>query len=120
MGKHIDKAPWDAPKHVNTIPVLLGEYRARRATQVMMIAFYVLVPIFVIAGALPWPSLLAFVALPQLGKVLRAFEEPRPEQAPPRWPIWPLWFAPIAFVHTRRAGALFVLGLAIGAIIRAL
>src|SRR5439155_2018994 len=60
MGKHIDKAPWDAPKGVNTIPVVLGEATARRATQAMMVAFYVLIPVLVITGSLPWPSLLAF------------------------------------------------------------
>jgi 1,4-dihydroxy-2-naphthoate octaprenyltransferase len=32
--------------------------------------------------------------------------------------VWPLWYAPYAFVHTRRAGALFVLGLAIGAVFK--
>jgi 1,4-dihydroxy-2-naphthoate polyprenyltransferase len=31
--------------------------------------------------------------------------------------VWPLWYAPHAFVHTRRAGALFVVGLAIGALL---
>jgi 1,4-dihydroxy-2-naphthoate octaprenyltransferase len=29
--------------------------------------------------------------------------------------VWPLWFAAIAFVHTRRAGSLLVLGLVIAA-----
>jgi 1,4-dihydroxy-2-naphthoate octaprenyltransferase len=117
MGKHIDKSPWDAPKGVNTIPVLLGEATARRVTQGMMIAFYVMVPLLVIAGAIPWPALIAFFALPRLAKVWPQFDAPRPDQPPPKWPIWPLWFAPLAFVHTRRAGALFVLGLALGAIL---
>jgi 1,4-dihydroxy-2-naphthoate octaprenyltransferase len=30
--------------------------------------------------------------------------------------VWPLWFAPIAFLHTRRAGALLILGLAAAAV----
>jgi 1,4-dihydroxy-2-naphthoate octaprenyltransferase len=30
--------------------------------------------------------------------------------------VWPLWFAAICFVHTRRAGALLVLGLAVAAV----
>ena len=29
MGKHIDKIPWDAPDGTHTLPVLLGERRAR-------------------------------------------------------------------------------------------
>jgi 1,4-dihydroxy-2-naphthoate octaprenyltransferase len=31
-------------------------------------------------------------------------------------PVWPLWFAALAFVHLRIAGALLVLGLAVAAI----
>jgi 1,4-dihydroxy-2-naphthoate octaprenyltransferase len=30
--------------------------------------------------------------------------------------VWPLWFAAIAFLHTRRAGALLVLGLIVAAV----
>jgi 1,4-dihydroxy-2-naphthoate octaprenyltransferase len=30
--------------------------------------------------------------------------------------VWPLWFAAFAFTHTRRAGALLVVGLAVAAI----
>jgi 1,4-dihydroxy-2-naphthoate octaprenyltransferase len=31
-------------------------------------------------------------------------------------PVWPLWFAALAFVHLRVAGPLLVLGLAIAAL----
>ena len=30
MGKHIDKIPWDEPDGTHTLPVILGESRARR------------------------------------------------------------------------------------------
>ena len=56
-------------------------------------------------------------ALPTLAKVWKAFDHPRPDEPPKRFPVWPLWFAAIAFLHTRRAGALLVLGLAVGAIL---
>ena len=42
----------------------------------------------------------------------------RPDEPPPNWPIWPLWYAAYAFVHTRRAGLLFVVGLAVAAIFK--
>ena len=116
MGKHIDKAPWDEPQGIKTLPVLLGERAARRVTQGMMAAFYVTVAALVIVGALPWPALVAFAALPALFKVWKAFDQPRPEQPPRNFPVWPLWFAPIAFLHTRRAGALLVLGLVVAAV----
>src|SRR5437588_3016175 len=59
MGKHIDKIPWDEREGIHTLPVLLGERRARRATQGLMVAFYVSVVACVAVGALPWPALLA-------------------------------------------------------------
>jgi 1,4-dihydroxy-2-naphthoate octaprenyltransferase len=116
MGKHIDKAPWDQPQGIKTLPVLLGEQTSRRLTQAMMAGFYVTVVVAVAVGALPWPALLALGALPALRKVWQAFGRPRPERPPRNFPVWPLWFAPIAFLHTRRAGALLVLGLAVAAV----
>jgi len=117
MGKHLDKAAWDRPTNTRTVPVMLGDERGRAATKALMVAFYPLVVVLVVVGWLPWPALVSVLALPQLAKVWPRFNRPAPAQPPPKWPIWPLWFAPLAFVHTRRAGALFVLGLAVGALI---
>jgi 1,4-dihydroxy-2-naphthoate octaprenyltransferase len=114
MGKHIDKIPWDGPDGTHTLPVLLGERRARVVTQAMTVGFYALVIALVAARALPVPSLLVLLALPRLVPVWKAFSRPRPDAPPEGWPIWPLWFAGLAFAHTRRAGGLFVLGLALG------
>jgi 1,4-dihydroxy-2-naphthoate octaprenyltransferase len=111
MGKHIDKAPFDAPLGVRTLPVVLGERRARLATRAMMAAFYVVVAVCVGVGALPWPALLSFLAVGKLVPVWRAFGQPKPAAPPAGFPVWPLWFAAAAFVHTRRAGSLLVLGL---------
>jgi 1,4-dihydroxy-2-naphthoate octaprenyltransferase len=111
MGKHIDKIPWDQPEGIRTLPVLLGERRARRVTQGLMVAFYMAVAGCVAAGALPWPALLVAGALPVLVKAWGALDRPRPQSPPAHFPVWPLWFAAITFLHTRRAGALLVLGL---------
>jgi 1,4-dihydroxy-2-naphthoate octaprenyltransferase len=116
MGKHIDKIPYDAPLGINTLPVLLGERRARAATLAMLAGFYLLVVLCVVVGALPWPALLALGGLYRLAKVWPWFRQPRPEQPPRPVPVWPLWFAALAFVHLRVAGPLLVLGLAGAAI----
>jgi 1,4-dihydroxy-2-naphthoate octaprenyltransferase len=116
MGKHVDKLPWDASEGIRTLPVILGEVRARRATQLLMAAFYVAVVIDVAIGALPWPSLLAIAALPAAVQAWRALGQPKPEKPPADFPIWPLWFAAFAFLHTRRAGALLVVGLIVAAV----
>jgi len=120
MGKHIDKLPWDKPAKIGTLPVLLGEHTARAATLGMMLGFYVSTGALVIAGALPVWTLLSFAGGFRLVQVWRAYMEPKPAEPPKGYPVWPLWYAPVAFVHARRAGALFLVGLAIAAIIRSI
>jgi 1,4-dihydroxy-2-naphthoate octaprenyltransferase len=117
MGKHIDKIAWDAPDGTHTLPVLLGESKARALTQGMMVSFYVLVVLLVGTGTLPIAALIVLLALPKLAKVWGPFSQPKPAEPPENFPIWPLWFAALAFVHTRRAGGLLVLGLIVGVIL---
>ncbi|HYV59920.1 MAG TPA: prenyltransferase [Acidimicrobiia bacterium] len=117
MGKHIDKIPWDAPDGTRTLPVLVGEGKARALTQAMMISFYVLVVLLVGTGTFPIAALIALVALQKLVTVWTPFSQPKPAAPPEGFPIWPLWFAALAFVHTRRAGGLLVLGLVLGVIL---
>jgi 1,4-dihydroxy-2-naphthoate octaprenyltransferase len=119
MGKHIDKLPYDARSGTRTFPVLIGEAAALRLTEGMMIAYYLGVILLVALGALPWPALATLLAVPLLVKSVRAFRQPKPTDPPPGNPVWPLWWAPIAFLHTRRAGGLLILGLFGWAIYRA-
>lgn len=112
MGKHIDKLPYDAPAGTRTLPVLLREGPAKALTQAMMIGYYLGVIALVAVGGLPWPALLTFATAPLLISVVRRFGESKPTEPPPDNPVWPLWWAALAFVHTRRAGGLLLLGLA--------
>ncbi|MEJ3654869.1 prenyltransferase [Actinomycetes bacterium KLBMP 9759] len=115
MGKHIDKIPFDEPLGIRTLPVLLGERRARVVTLGLMVAFYALVGVAVLVGAMPWPALAVVLALPRLRKVWPRFRRRPPNEPPEGFPVWPLWYAALAWVHVRQAGALLVLGLAVGA-----
>ncbi|MGH2748429.1 MAG: prenyltransferase [Actinomycetota bacterium] len=117
MGKHIDKAPWDAPAGIKTLPVLLGDVAARRVTLGLMLAFYVSIAALVAASVVTAWTLSVGVALPLLVRTWRTYARPKPDRPPARFPVWPLWFGPWAFVHARRAGALFVLGLVVGLIL---
>jgi 1,4-dihydroxy-2-naphthoate octaprenyltransferase len=117
MGKHIDKIPYDAPTGTRTIPVILGERRARVATIGLVAGFYLSVVAAVAVQALPWPSLVVLGYLPVARKVVGALRAPTPEAPPKGFPVWPLWFAAICFVHTSRAGALLVLGLVVSAVL---
>ncbi|OBI46113.1 prenyltransferase [Mycobacterium kyorinense] len=120
MGKHIDKIPYDEPLGIRTLPVMLGEGRARAAALAMMVGFYLLVVAAVLTNAMPWPAVLVVLALPRLVKVWPYFRRPPPDAPPEGFPVWPLWYAALAWVHVRQAGALLVVGLAIGALLRAI
>ncbi len=122
FGKHIDKLEADAGKGIRTMPVLLGEARARRATVVMFTLEYVLVAALVLSGYLSWLLLVVVAALPWYMRAVRLYRQPRPAAPPPEYPpnIWPLWFSAVAFQHTRRFGSLFLLGLAADVLARKL
>jgi 1,4-dihydroxy-2-naphthoate octaprenyltransferase len=111
VGKHIDKLHEDAAIGVHSIPVLLGEQRARRLNMVLMVLFFLLIVLLVVVGAMGFWILLTLLALGTLAAVLRQYARPRPDQAPPGWTVWPLWYVGWAMILNRRVGQLFVLGL---------
>src|SRR5207248_6095956 len=53
FGKHIDKLDWDAPLGIGTLPVLLGERRARALTLGLIASFYAVVVLLVVPPPLP-------------------------------------------------------------------
>lgn len=117
FGKHIDKISADAAKGIRTLPVILGESMARRVAQALMIAYYPIIVVAVAVGFLgPW-LLLSLLGIPRLVQVLRMFNQPKPQSPPQSYVGWPLWFVGGAFVHTRRAGALLIVGLVLNAIL---
>jgi 1,4-dihydroxy-2-naphthoate octaprenyltransferase len=117
FGKHIDKISADTAKGIHTLPVILGESRARLVAQALMIAFY---PIVIGSALVGWIGpfvMLVVLGIPLLIKVLAQFSSPRPETPPHSYVGWPLWFVGGAFRHTRRAGGLLILGLFLNAIL---
>jgi 1,4-dihydroxy-2-naphthoate octaprenyltransferase len=83
----------------------------------MFAGFFVLVAALVIARVLPVFTLLVVLSAPLVVRVWRAFGEPKPAESPVPNPVWPLWFAPHAFLLTRRAGGLLLVGMVLGAIV---
>ena len=117
FGKHIDKISYDSARNVRTLPVILGEHRALLFNEAMMVLFYVVTVGLVLTGVLGIWVLIVLAALPLLRRTLAQYSEPKPETPPPGYPVWPLWYVSGAFVHTRRAGALLVLGLLLNAVL---
>src|SRR3990172_5563347 len=111
IGKHLDKFDVDKAKGIRTLPVLLGYRVSQRLNQIIMVGFYAAVAALVATSVLAVWVLVVALALPRLVQVLRIYSNPRPAEAPPGYPVWPLWYVSAAFFFNKRAGELFVLGL---------
>lgn len=111
IGKHIDKIELDAEKGIRTLPVILGERASLRLNMTLMILYYLTVLALVASGMLGIWLLLVALALPRLIEVLGTYRQPKPEEPPEDYPVWPLWFVSAAFYHNKLAGGMFILGL---------
>jgi len=113
FGKHVDKFGEDRVKGIHTLPVIIGERAARYAMTLMLVLQYGLVGYLVATSFFTPLMLIVFLALPKLLPTLRILRSRRPAARPPDYPegYWPGWFVAYAFVHNRRWGSLFLLGL---------
>ena len=122
FGKHIDKVEIDREKRIHTLPVILGEKTSRYAVLAMMVLPYLLVIAMIITRYFTPLMLVVLLAVPALLKTYPAFLKPKPETRPPDFPEgeggWPLYFAPLGFVHNRAFGMYFMLGLFVDVLIR--
>jgi 1,4-dihydroxy-2-naphthoate octaprenyltransferase len=121
FGKHIDKLKLDKAKGVHTLPAIIGERAARYTTLVLIALQYVLVLYLIVIGFFTPVMLVVGLALPGFFKdLLPMYRRPRPEQRPEAYPedAWPLWFVATGFVHARRFGLLFLLGLVVDTVLQ--
>lgn len=120
FGKHVDKYAEDRAKGIHTLPVIIGERAARAVMIGMLLAQYVLVVALVAAGFFSPLLLVVLLAFPQLRAAVTALRSPKPSTPPPgpASAAWPIWFVGFAFLHNRRWGALFLLGLVGEVIVR--
>ncbi len=122
FGKHIDKIEDDTKKGIHTLPVLLGERRARAASIAIFALMYILIVPLILLNWLPWLALLVFLSLPRARLAVKAFRSPKPAGPPEGYPkeSWPLWFVGFAFILNRDYGGLFMLALVVAVILQAL
>jgi 1,4-dihydroxy-2-naphthoate octaprenyltransferase len=94
--------------------VLVGERAARWILGAMIVLMYGIVVYLVVIGFLSPVVLVVFLAIPKAPTALAMYAKPRPKERPEYWPAlaWPLFFVRVAFVHSRRFGLLFLVGLA--------
>lgn len=113
FGKHVDKFEGDKAKHIHTLPVLIGEKAGRYTILGMFIFQYLAVIYLVIIGFFTPVLLIVLLAAPTLVQILPMFRQPKPKERPEEFSaeVWPLWFVASAFLHNRRFGEWFLLGL---------
>lgn len=119
FGKHIDKIEMDKSKGIYSLPVLLGAKKSRKAVQLMMVSQYFLAAYIYLNGYIGLSILVLLFTIPTLLQTFKVFSFSRPDKMPEgfREEVWPLWFAPNAFVYTRRFSMFFLLMLIIENII---
>ena len=117
FGKHIDKFDMDKEKRIHTLPVILGERLSRYTALGMIFLQYLMVVYLVITGFFTPLMLIVFFSIPVLLQIVPLFRNPKPEEKPEDYPdVWPNYFVAAAFVHNRRFGMLFLLGLILNTI----
>ena len=119
FGKHVDKYLDDKAKGIHTVPVLIGERAGRYTVVAMMVLQYLLTVYLVITGYFSPAMLIVLLALPTLRQILPMYRQPKPAEMPKQYSadVWPLWFVAAAFLHNKRFGMLFVLGLLLDAVL---
>jgi 1,4-dihydroxy-2-naphthoate octaprenyltransferase len=120
FGKHIDKVDADRAKRIFTLPVILGERLARYAVTGMLALQYAFVIYLVFINFFTPVMLIVLLALPRFVTAARVLARPHPAERPDGYPAtgWPLWFVGFAFIHNRRFGSLFLLGLIVDVVLR--
>jgi len=118
FGKHIDKYEMDKEKGIHTLPVIIGEKLSRYTAIGMILLQYILVLYLVIIQFFTPILLIVFFSIPVLLQIFPMFRKPKPEEKPVDYPdVWPNYFVAGAFVHNRRFGLLYLLGLIFNTII---
>jgi len=121
IGKHIDKMKEDARKGVGTLPVRIGQTAARYLNIAVLGLMYLVVVYLVFVPRYFTPvMLIIFFDVPRLVTAVKILSRPRPEAAPPGYPIWPTYFSAFNFNHNRLFGGLFILALIVDTLLRLL
>jgi 1,4-dihydroxy-2-naphthoate octaprenyltransferase len=116
IGKHIDQRMFDTSQSQRTLPVLLGERRARLLNCAVVVAMYAVTAVAIGVGALTPFAAVVLVAAPRAVRAVRVMSRPAPDGPPSGYVGWPLWYHRVCLVHNRAFGWLLLSGLAVGAI----
>jgi 1,4-dihydroxy-2-naphthoate octaprenyltransferase len=119
FGKHLDKLDFDRLMGIKTFVVLIGEKNARDLTIALVALMYVITVVLVLVKVFLPTVLLVLFALPLAMWVKTAYSFTKPDKPPIEYVGWPLWFVGFTFVHNRRFGSLYLLGILLHILLRA-
>ena len=120
IGKHIDQIKFDRGIGQHTLPVMLGEQKARWLNIAIIAGMYASSVILVFYGVVTAFVLLVFLNVFALASALRILSRKKPASPPRRYVGWPLWYHRASLKHNRMFGWLYIIGLAAGSLIAAL
>lgn len=119
FGKHVDKYEVDKAKRIHTLPVLIGEKVSRFVIVNLFLLQYFAAIYLTINGFFTPVMLVVLLAVPTFRQVQPMFRNPRPLEKPADFPdVWPNYFVAAAFVHNRRFGILYLLGLVLDTVLK--
>jgi 1,4-dihydroxy-2-naphthoate octaprenyltransferase len=120
FGKHIDKFEVDKAKRIHTLPVVIGETAARYILIGMLVLQYLLTIYLMVTGFFTLVMLVITAAIPTFLQICPMLQNPKPAEKPEDYPdVWPNYFVAGAFVHNRKFGVWFMLGLIVDTLIKA-
>lgn len=118
FGKHVDKYQVDRAKNIHTLPVVIGEKAGRYTILGMFVLQYLSVIYLVLIGFFTPVMLVVLLALPVFMQLAPMFRRPKPDEKPADYPdVWPNYFVASAFVHNRRFGLFYLLGLVLDVVL---
>lgn len=119
FGKHIDKFEVDKAKRIHTLPVVIGETVSRYILVGMLLLQYLLTIYLVVTGFFTFVMLIVVVAIPTFVQIWPVLRQPKPADKPADYPdVWPNYFVAAAFVHNRKFGVWFMLGLVVDTLVK--
>lgn len=107
-GKHIDQETYDKEKGIETLPVILGERRARTITIACIGLMYVFPFVPVMYGRIPVVGAILLLNYGRASEAVRVLNSDRPTDPPKGYVGWPLWYHRQCLVHNRRFGWLYI------------
>lgn len=116
MGKHIDQESYDKEKGIETLPVLLGEKRARTITIASILLMYLFAFAPMLYGRIPVVGAILLLNYSKASKAISVLSAERPQEPPRGYVGWPLWYHRQCLVHNRRFGWLYIAAFAVVAI----